>query len=749
MRNQGHLRAVARYLILAALVFGLMAGGLTDAVQAQTQPTRPKVLLLHSYHHGLSWTDSITRALWDVLDPNKVELYIEYMDTKRYTAPGWDEALYQLYRVRYANAQFDAIIVSDNFAFNFMRKYGDMLFPGVPVVFCGINFFNVTMVQDHPNYTGVVEDVDFVATLDLALRLQPDLKNMLVINDRTMTGLAVRDEFLQESADFTARLNFELYDDFSMEQLLEKLDTMPTENTAILLILLNQDKAGQVFTYEEAIDQIALHARVPIYAVWDFYLGRGIVGGKLTNAYAQGETAARLVRRILDGESVASIPIVTISPNRYIFDYAMLRRYNLPIGALPQESQLINRPPSLIDRYRNLILPLSVILAAVVLVVLLQARELRRRRAVEAELRVANRALQATQASLEARVQERTRTLEERSRLLAQVAQIGRDITQFSEPNTFWVQGILLITERLGFAQAMLYLLDEATGRLVLSATTLGNVETYSSLALTQGLAGRVARANAPLVVDEPAHDPDYDPSEALDGFVAALVLPIRLRGHLIGVLELGMTQRLAQLEVLPELLQPLLDQMSALWDNARLYRESRQTLEELERLTGEQAVQAWQKTLREMQVTFGYVGGTVTRLTTPQARQAFLAQSDAVHRLDVPLVLRGQNLGYLALQRPKDAPPWTEEERAMAMSIMEQTALALDNARLIAETRARAARESTIAEVTARLRASADVERVLQLTIRELGRVLNATGVIRLGVEETSDTVPPLTEVD
>ncbi len=737
MSTQGYSRTLARHLLLAALLCGVVlswAPWANTPLHAQT--LRPQVLVLHSYHQGLSWTDNITRAIQDVLDPEKVDLHLEYMDTKRFNDPAWAEALYQLYRVHYAKKHFDVIIASDNFAFDFLRTYGDRLFPGVPVVFCGVNFFNITMVQNHPNFTGVVEDVDFVGTLNAALRLQPNLKHILVINDRTLTGQKVRAEFEQEIAPFADRLHFEIYDDFTLGELLQKLDTMPVEDTAILLILLNQDRAGQVFTYEEAIDAIAPHARVPMYGVWDFYLGRGIVGGLLTNGYAQGEAAARLARRILDGEAVTSIPIEMSSPNRYIFDYQVLQRYQLPLGRLPAEAEIINRPPTIWQRYRNQVLLAGGIMLVALLIVGLQARELRRRQQMEAELRVANQALQATQASLEARVQERTRMLEERSRLTVTAAQIGRDLMGLADPDRFWQEVLRLLQERLGWEHGAIFLLDEAIGRLV-AQVQAGESTSLISLALTQGLVGRVARANRPEVVYEPTQDGDYTPEEALEACAVALVLPLRLRGRLVGVVELATRRLPPQVEVYPEILQPVLEQASLLWSNLNLLRDSQRALAELERLIGEQALTAWQRSLRELRVTFGYAGGTVIRLTSSSARQAFLEQKDPTRRLDVPLVLRGQMLGYLALERPKDAPAWTEEERAMAQTVAEQTALALDNARLLAETRARAARESTIAEVTARLRASADVERVLQTTIRELGRVLNATGVIRLGSDE------------
>ncbi len=735
--SKRYFRALAQCWLLAALMAGLVLSWLLPGNTAlYAQSPRPQVLVLHSYHQGLSWTDNITRAILDVLDPEKVDLYFEYMDTKRFTDPNWGEALYQLYRIRYAQTRFDVILVSDNFAFNFMRTYGDRLFPGVPVVFCGINFFTSTMVQGHPNFTGVVEDVDFAGTLQVALRLQPELKHILVINDRTLTGQSVRAEFEQESAPFADRVHFEIYDDFTMAQLVQLLDTMPAEDTAILLVLLNQDSAGQVFTYEEAIDAIAPHARVPIYAVWDFYLGRGIVGGMLTNAYAQGEAAAKLVQRILDGEVVTSIPIEMTSPNRYVFDYTMLERYQLPLNRLPEDAQIINRPPTFWQRYRAQLVPVGIISFMALLLLAVQYRELRRRRQNEAELRVANRALQATQASLELRVQERTMMLEEHSRLAALAAHIGRELMALSDPERFWAEALHLFQERLGWEYGAIFLLDEATGYLVLRER-FGGVFAPVNLTLTQGLAGRVARSNMPEVVYEPAQENDYAPEEGLDAYAVALVLPLRLRGHVIGVVELASQTVPSQVKAFPEVLQPVLEQACLLWSNLNLLRESQNTLAELERLSSEQAFSAWQRSLQDLQVTFGYAGGTVSRLTAPNARQVFLEQKDPARRMEVPLTLRGQILGYLALERPAGAPIWTEDERAMAQAVMEQTALALDNARLLAETRARAARESTIADVTARLRASADVERVLQTTIRELGRVLNATGVIRLGRDE------------
>ena len=51
--------------------------------------------------------------------------------------------------------------------------------------------------------------------------------------------------------------------------------------------------------------------------VWKFYLGHGIVGGKLTSGEAEGNMASQLALRILRGEKASDIPLEK-SPIRFI-----------------------------------------------------------------------------------------------------------------------------------------------------------------------------------------------------------------------------------------------------------------------------------------------------------------------------------------------------------------------------------------------------------------------------------------------
>ena len=98
------------------------------------------VLVLNSYHQGMDWTDGELAGLRESLDKGQAtEFYIEYMDSKRLLDQVHFENIRRLLAYKYRAIKLDAIAVTDNDAFEFMRRYRDQLFPGTPVVFCGVN----------------------------------------------------------------------------------------------------------------------------------------------------------------------------------------------------------------------------------------------------------------------------------------------------------------------------------------------------------------------------------------------------------------------------------------------------------------------------------------------------------------------------------------------------------------------------------------------------------------------------------
>ncbi|MBT3368742.1 MAG: PAS domain S-box protein, partial [Nitrospina sp.] len=379
MKNRTRSRLLTIALcgcILMTLSSVLFAGG-----------NKPKkVLVLHSYHRGLSWDDSIDEGIEAVFKESdlSIEAQIEYMDTKRIHNPGYLRQLQSIYKTKFKKCKFDVIISTDNNALNFLLKHHNELFPQTPVVFCGVNNYQDTMLKGRKLFTGTVEAVDMRGTLDTALRLHPETKQIVIYGSNTPTYFANKEHLKNLIPDYKGRADFRFVENLNIEEVMDDIGKLP-DNSSIFIISSIMDEQGIPMPFMVFPERMASVSRVPIYSCWDFLLDHGIVGGKLISGFAQGATAARMALRILHGEKTANIPILKESPNRFMFDHNLMTRFGLNPSNLPQGSILINRPSSFYSQYKAVfwggIISISTLLLFIAMLVI---NIVRRRRAEEA-----------------------------------------------------------------------------------------------------------------------------------------------------------------------------------------------------------------------------------------------------------------------------------------------------------------------------------------------------------------------------
>jgi len=152
------------------------------------------------------------------------------------------------------------------------------------------------------------------------LSLHPGTRHIAVINDQTATGQAARRVLERVIPSFENAVSFELLDNLTADELRERLAALSADSL-ILLMTMNRDSAGKFFSYEDTAQLISESSPVPFYSVYEFYLGYGVVGGRMISAHSQGCEAADLAVRILQGEAPENIPVIDKSPNQYTFDY--------------------------------------------------------------------------------------------------------------------------------------------------------------------------------------------------------------------------------------------------------------------------------------------------------------------------------------------------------------------------------------------------------------------------------------------
>lgn len=345
------------------------------------------ILLIHSYHKGYKWSDDISKVIENNFsDKENTFLSTVYMDTKRVDTPEYLEEFYHYYKERFKHYTFDVVMVADNSALAFVQEHYEELFANTPIVFLGINNFETSLITGIKRISGVVENVDIEKNIDLILSLHPMLDKVLIINEQSITGDAIRKEIDAVAPKYKNRIELEHVDSMDMEEIAQKTRQL-SKNSVILWVLLFKDKTGRFFTYKENLQEIRKITNTPIYGLWDFYLDYGIVGGFLTSAVSQAEAASKIVEQILAGKNPSHIPIVEKSPNRYLFDYKELELHHINPSTVIKNYEVINKPFSFYEEYKHYIWLFIAIFSAIIMVVLFLMQNVRIRKQSEMALK--------------------------------------------------------------------------------------------------------------------------------------------------------------------------------------------------------------------------------------------------------------------------------------------------------------------------------------------------------------------------
>ncbi|WP_072680409.1 ABC transporter substrate binding protein [Arcobacter sp. LA11] len=332
---------------------------------------KPKILILHSYHQSYKWTSDINNGIHSIFnDLTKIDLYVEYMDTKKYIDESYYNILTEIYKKKYSNIKFDLIISSDDNAFNFLKKHNFTLFKNSPVVFCGTNYLKEESLKGFPNFTGVNEKADLEENYNLILKLHPNTKKIYTITDTTKTGQLIKNEVKTVTKKYKdKKIEFPIIDDVTFPELIKKVQKFQ-KDSVILFTFFFRTKDNKFLEYYKAIEGVDKNSNIPIYGLWDFTLNHGIIGGYLTSGYFQGQAAGKIASKILDGRDVKSIPILEKSPNEYIFDYKQIKKYKVDESNIPFGSIFINKKDSLMDLYFKEIVALTIIFILMILFII-------------------------------------------------------------------------------------------------------------------------------------------------------------------------------------------------------------------------------------------------------------------------------------------------------------------------------------------------------------------------------------------
>jgi|GEM_PF-1289636 len=308
-----------------------------------------RVLLISSYHPGFPTFFKQIEGIKSALSPAGVHLDVEFMDSKRFMNEQNLNAFKNMLKVKLeALDDYDVIITSDDNALNFAIENQQELFPGIPVVFCGVNNQDkARSMNNSDRFTGVIEAVSMTGTIKAITDLFPDVTKIYSIVDSTPSGQGDLKLLRQKMHDFPAlELNVISLEKISWKKLGETLAVLP-EDSAVLLLSAYRDKSGIAKSFADGLQVIVQQCKRPVFHLYEHGLGDGIIGGKIISHYEQGAIAGRIALDIMNGKPVKDIPVVEgVDANKLIFDRIILDRFNISDASLPPYSIILNENES-------------------------------------------------------------------------------------------------------------------------------------------------------------------------------------------------------------------------------------------------------------------------------------------------------------------------------------------------------------------------------------------------------------------
>ena len=358
------------------------------AITTPAMAGKTNVLMLNSYENGYAWSDNTLAGIRAVFKESGVpiELQVEYMDSKRYRGDAVEETLLALYRHKLTFFHPDIIIVSDNNAFRFAVTHRETLFPDVPIVFCGVNDYTPEQLQGQTKITGVAESVDISGNINIALRLHPTRNRIVVITDSSATGVAVSSEIRKIYPDRGRQLRIEFINMANRENLFQTVREA-TPDTIFFFIPQYSIGDGTFYGTADIVPDLEKNTRAPIYSFWKFLVGNGTVGGRLASGRLHGETAAKMALEILGGTPVSELPVSYDAQYSWIFDYNQLKKFNIPLSALPEEAEVLHMPQPFYKLNRELFWVLVISFATLSVVLIFLVMNIIMRKRVEENLK--------------------------------------------------------------------------------------------------------------------------------------------------------------------------------------------------------------------------------------------------------------------------------------------------------------------------------------------------------------------------
>ena len=294
---------------------------------------RYKVLLIQSYDKEYAKASLLEKGVKDYFKKEgvKADLDVAYMDCEIKTS---DEEVNFLRKLvdSYSGKQLDLIIVCDDQAtFSLLETQHPETYR-IPIVFCGVDYFNPELMKGHSNVTGFILHHDFTQTVNLAKKLF-NTNKIYYLTDSTFLGRRFKSDFEYQMKQANDSIEIE-YLNASVRRskfLIWKFNT--AEPNSMIIIP----------RYDNIYPLYSLKTSVPVFVMSNEAFNGNVFSGYIVDDEQQTAEAAQTGLEILNGRDPKDIP-VRQHHQQMTFNWNRLKKWNVDENSLPAGSIIVNIP---------------------------------------------------------------------------------------------------------------------------------------------------------------------------------------------------------------------------------------------------------------------------------------------------------------------------------------------------------------------------------------------------------------------
>lgn len=337
---------------------------------------RKKVLYLCSYSPTFISFDDQKAGISRVLEEENVSIDTICMDSKKYGTASDLTAFHAMMEERFAGGcDYDGIIASDDNAAEFCYLYGNELFPGVPIVYFGVNRESLAAsASELDHMAGYLEEECIREVVTMAKKLQPKAERVLAVSDNTATGRGHTAAFIREMEKYFPDMDYQIlnFSLFTKDTLKDALQNVG-EDTILLNLSAYRDAEGNYYSTSQQASLLSSASDRPVYYNATGGYNAGYTAGAYMDFGKAAAGAASLLIDIMDGKTdIASLtePLHHEGVICYACSFPKMMLYGFDIGLLPGDTVVVGKPNAYWTIYRGILVPALIILAGLFLLVI-------------------------------------------------------------------------------------------------------------------------------------------------------------------------------------------------------------------------------------------------------------------------------------------------------------------------------------------------------------------------------------------